>query len=54
MTTHEHILLALIVLELERANEIAEVASGQPPQLPARERLTTDQLISSIEAYTRG
>lgn len=50
----EALLLGLILLELERANELGELAAGAPVQQPARLRLTDEEIIDAIKAWLNG
>ncbi len=48
------LLLGLILLELERANELGELVAGQPVQQPARLRLNDEQITDAIKAWLNG
>lgn len=48
------ILLALILLELERSNELAEIAGGQPPTGTARSKFTVQQVGDGVRDWLDG
>lgn len=48
------LLLALILLELEYANELAELAGNITPIGSARSRFTAEQIHAGIEGWDSG
>lgn len=47
-------LLALILLEMERANELLELAAGAPAEGPKRLSVDRDSLATGIKDYVDG
>ena len=49
--TREAILIALLLVEMERTNELLELIASVPAQQPARLRLNLEEVVAGVENF---